>query len=235
MIRISARHLRALVMATALGIGAPATAAEAADAAPTVDLSAEAARQAPNDVAMANAYFEAADADPAALSKRVNAAIAAALEQARPYSGVKTSTSGVSTYPVYGKDGRKFESWRMRSEIQLESRDLPALSELLGKLQTTLAVSRLVLQPAPETRKSTADLAATDAIRAFEARAASIAGTLGRKYRIRHLSVAYGGHAQPVYPMMRTAALSAEAAPAPIEAGQTEVTVTVSGTIELTD
>lgn len=202
---------------------------------PKIELTAEASRRAANDLAIAMAYYEATDADPAALSRRVNAAIAAAFELGKAYDGVQVSSAGVSTWPVHTKDGRSIQAWRMRSTIRLESRDIPALSELLGKLQETLAVSSLAMQPAPETRMSTADLAAIDAIRAFQARAKTIADTFDRAYRIRNLSINYGGMPPPVVPMMRAGAFAAEAAPAPLEGGESDVVVGVTGTIELTD
>ncbi len=202
---------------------------------PTVELSAEAGRAAPNDLARATAYFEATDRNPASLAAMVNREIASALELTRAFPAVKASTSGISTWPVQSKSGQTIEAWRMRSSIALESRDIPALSELLGKLQENLAVTSLVMQPAPETRATTADLAATDAIRAFEARAQGIAETLGKRYRIRSLAVNYGGAQQPIYPMMRSAALMPESAPAPLEGGESEIVVSVSGTIELID
>ncbi|SIQ58609.1 Predicted secreted protein [Aromatoleum tolulyticum] len=201
----------------------------------TVELSADARRAAANDLAIATLYFQADDRNPGALARQVNTAIAAALEQARGYATVKAKSAGTATFPVYGKEGRRIEGWRMRTDIQLESRDLPALTELVGKLQGTLALSGLILQPSPETRKSTADLAATDAIRAFQERAGAIAATLNKPWRIRHLSVAHGGSPRPPFPAARAAAFAAEASPMPVEAGETEIIVTVSGTIELTD
>ena len=225
----------ALALALGLTLTAPVRAQEAATSRPTVDLSAEASRRAPNDLAFASAYFEAQDASPARLAQRVNETIAAALAQARAYPDVSTRSAGVHTWPVYGKDGRRIEGWRMRSDLQLESRNLPAMSELVGRLQGNLAIAQLAMRPAPDTEKRTADEAATEAIRAFEGRAKAISATLGKQYRIRHLSVAYGSSGGPVRPMMRAMAMAAEAAPAPIEAGDSEVSVTVSGTIELLD
>ena len=232
---IPQRHLLALPLALMLFGIADGVRAQAERAPATVELSADASRPAANDMAIATLYFQADDKSPAALSRQVNAAIAAALEQARAYPAIKTKTSGASTFPVYGKEGRKIEGWRMRSDIHLESRDIAALSELLGKLQNTLALSGLVMQPAPETRKNTADLAATDAIHAFQGRAQSIAGTLGKPYRIRQLSVAYGAPHRPPFPTMKSAAFSSDAAQMAVEAGESEISVTVSGTIELTD
>lgn len=231
----ASRYVRLLPIAVACAVTTPVATAQhhSGPTAPTVELSAEASRPAPNDLAIATAYVEASDGDPAKLSDHVNGVVASALEQVRQYPDVKAKTAGTSTYPVYGKDGRRIEAWRMRSELQLESRNLPSLSELLGKLQGSLAMSGLTMQPAPETRKSIADLVATDAIRAFQTRAKTIADTLGQPYRIRHLTISYGGE-PPIRPM-KAMSFRSEAAPMPIEAGESEIAVTINGTIELAD
>lgn len=237
MISLSRHYVLGFCAALAAIIAMPAALAQTQDQSggAKIELSAEASRRAPNDLAIATAYFEAADSDPAALSRRVNSAIAAALELSKSYSGVQASSAGVSTWPVHTKDGQTIEAWRMRSTIRLESRDIPALSELLGELQQTLAVSSVAMQPAPETRNSTADLAALDAIRAFEARARTIAEAFGKQYRIRSISVNYGGLPPPIMPMMRAGAFAAEAVAAPLEGGESDVLVGVTGTIELLD
>lgn len=228
-------HRCLLIAALALPV-ATTHAADAPGRQPaTVELSAEARQPAPNDLAIATVYFQGDDRDPGKLARQADAAVAAALEQARAYPAVKAKTAGTSTFPVYGRDGRRIETWRIRSELRLESRDIAALSELLGKLQGPLALSGLTLQPAPDTRAKAADLAAKDAIHAFQARAQSIAATLGKPYRIRHLTIAHGGGQPPISPMMRAGAMMAEAAPMTIEAGDSEITVTVTGTIELGD
>jgi predicted secreted protein len=202
---------------------------------PTVDLSAEASRDAPNDLASATVYFEDTHTHPAELAQRVNRAIAEAFDQIRSYPDIKASSTGIRTSPVHSRDGRTIDAWRMRSDISLETTNVAALSELLGKLQAGLAIGGLSMQPAPATRDATADLAAQDALRAFQARARSIADALGRDYRIRSLSVNYGGFMPPPYPVMRSA-MMAEAASAPVlEGGESRVSVTVTGTIELLD
>jgi predicted secreted protein len=199
-----------------------------------IDLSAEASRAAPNDMARATAYVEAGDASPAELAKRVNGAIAAALQTAKSYPAVKTRSGGTSTYPNHGKDGR-ITGWRMRSELLLESRDMTALSELIGKLQTNLAVGNLMLMPAPETRKKAEDDAMLDAIAAFQSKAKLAAGALGKPYRVRQLNIGQAGQ-PPVVAFVRSARVgAAEAAPAPIEAGESNVSVSVSGQIELSE
>ncbi|THF63440.1 SIMPL domain-containing protein [Pseudothauera rhizosphaerae] len=230
---LTTRTLPVLLLAGALSAGNACAQAPAANQATTIDLAAAATRPAANDLAVATAYFEASDASPAAVARQVNRAIAAALDTARAYTTVKTQSGSTQTWPVYGKNGRQIEGWRMRSEIRLESRDIAALSELLGKLQSTLAVSQIGLEPAPETRRKALDDATVDAIRAFEQRAQLVANTLGKPYRIRHLGIGESGY-QPM-PRIRAAMAAAEAAPAPIEAGESQVGVTVNGTIELTE
>lgn len=213
----------------------PAAVLAAEPAPTTIELSAEASSKAENDLGRAHLYFEATDADPAALAARVNRVIAEALERAKASPAVAVSTAGSSTYPVHSRDGAHIDGWRMRSTIELESRDIAALSALIGRLQQTLAIAGVNMQPAPDTRSKAANVAAVDAIRAFEERAAVLSNALGKRYRIRHLSVQHGG-GMPVYPMMRVSAMAAEAAmPAPLQAGHSDVTVNVTGTIELTD
>lgn len=202
---------------------------------PTAELSAEASRPAPNDLVVARLYVEASGSDNAAIARQVNRSIATALETARSYTSIKTQSAGTSTWPVYGKSGGKIEAWRMRSEIQIESRDSAAISELIGTLQNTLAVSQISMQPAPETRRKAADEATVDAIRAFEQRAALISQAMGKRYRIHRIAISESGHQMPIYAKMRAAPMMAEAAPAPLEGGDSTISVNVSGSIELLD
>ena len=197
-----------------------------------VELSSEASRAAINDLVRATVAAEASGASPGELARQVNGQIADALKTARAYPGVKAQSGSTASYPVYAKGG-KIEAWRMRSELTLESSDNAALSELLGKLQSSLGVSSLVLQPSAETRRQAQEQAMVDAIAAFKVRAGVIAETLGKSYRIKQLSISTGDRF--VQPVFRSAArpLAADAAPMPVEAGESQITASVSGQIEL--
>lgn len=202
-------------------------------AAPTlIELSAEASRPAVNDLLRATVSAEASGATPGDLAKQVNNLIANALKTTKAYPSVKTQSGGSNTYPIYAKGG-KIESWRMRSELSLESGDVAALSELLGKLQTSLQVSNLQLQPSPETRKKVENEAMLDALAAFKSRAKVLADALGQPYHIKQLSVNSTG--MIVQPMFRGAAkaMLSDAAPMPVEAGESQISATISGQIEL--
>ncbi len=211
-------------------VALPAPAAPASGT--SIDLTAEASRPAANDLARATVFAEAAGATPSELAKRVNGLITDGLKTARAYSNVRIQSGATYTYPVYARSG-KIESWRMRSDLALESTDPAALSELLGKLQGSLGVANLSMLPAPETRQKSENEATLDAITAFRARAKLIADAFGKPFRIKHLTINSSGRPPPL-PMMRAATLAAsDAAAMPIEAGETLVTTSVSGQIEL--
>lgn len=200
-----------------------------------VDLNAEASRLAPNDLARAQAYIELGDTTPGPLAKKVNAAMQSALATAKPYTSVKVRGGNTSTYPVYSKNGRTIESWRMRSELLLESKDQAALSELLGRLQTQLAVGQLTLEPSEDTAREAENAAIGDAIAAFNARAKIVAASLGGNWRVLHMNVNNTSGMPPPRPLMRSKVAMAEAAMAdmPVEAGESRVSVNISGQIEI--
>ena len=201
-----------------------------------VDLSAEASRPAANDMVRASVFSEASGNNPAELARRVNTDIAEALKVIRAKTGVSVKSGHQATYPVYGQ-AQKIDGWRMRSELVIESKDTGAVSELLGKLQQMrLAVGALSQMPSPETRRQVEDEAMREAIRAFQSRAAVVAEQLGKGWKIKQLNIQQGG-GMPM-PMMRAsrgAMLAAEAAPAPLEAGESLLTTNISGQIELAD
>jgi len=204
-------------------------------AATTIDLSVEASRPAANDEARATLFAEATAQTPGESARRVNAEIADALAAARAQPKVSARTGNSHTYPVYAKGGGRIDAWRMRSEIILESGDTTALSELLGRLQAKLGVAGVTLSPSAATRRKVEEAALLDAVTAFKARAKLVADSLGKPYRIRHLSLG-GQSAPPPMPVFRAAPMAAmEAAPMPIDGGESQIRATVSGQIELID
>lgn len=201
---------------------------------PTADIAVERTHSAPNDLFRAQVYYETTDVSPGELARKVNNTIANALQVARGYTTVKLRTSGNSTYPIYAKTGRTIDSWRMRASLTAESRDAGQLSELIGRLQQTMVVGSLSSTTSPETSKKVEDEAIADAINAFEARAKLVAGSLDKKWRLKHISVNTSGVSRPpIMPMARSVMAVADAAPAPIEAGESPVSVSVTGQIEL--
>jgi len=203
-----------------------------------VDFRVDVQRPVANDLGRANAYVELTGSDPAEVARKVKAIIAEGLATAKAQPGITVKSGSTHTYPIYSKTGRIIENWRMRSELLLESRDAASLSTAVGKLQGgQMAIGGINFLPAPETRRKAEDDVTIEAIEAFNAKAARIAATLKKPYKIRQLSVNAGGHYPQPYPVARGAAMmaSAEAAPMPTEAGESNVTVNISGQIELID
>ncbi len=202
-----------------------------AEAGTTIDLNAEASRSASNDLARSTVFSEIHGNAPADVARQVNAQIAEALKLAKSYPAVKAQSGNTSTYPTYGKTN-KIEGWQMRSEIVLESTDSTVLSELLGKLQgQALGVSGITFLPTAETRKKSESAALLDAIAAFKARAKQVAEAFGSGFEIKHLSL--GGASRPEAPMLRRTAFAADAMTMPVESGESQISVSVSGQIEL--
>ena len=210
--------------------------AAARQAGALVDLAAEAGRPAANDMVRASVYSEASGSNPADLARQVNGNIGEALKLIREKKGVTVKSGNQSTYPIYTQS-RKIDGWRMRSELLIESRDFGAVSELLGRLQQMrLAVGDIAQMPSPETRRQVEDEAMREAIRAFQNRAAVVAEQLGKGWKIKQMHINQGGGSPvPIMGGARAAMLAADAAPAPIEAGESTITTHVTGQIELED
>lgn len=201
-----------------------------------IDFRVDVQHSVPNDLGRASAYVELTGSDPTEVARKVKSVIAEGLATAKAQPGITVKSGGTHSWPVYGKGGRTIESWRMRSELLLESRDPAALSTAVGKLQGgTLAIGNINFSPAPETRRKAEDDATLEAIEAFKTKAERIAGSMKKPYRIRQMSVNGSGNFPQPHPMARTTMMAAEAAPMPVEAGESNVTVNVSGQIELID
>ncbi len=214
---------------------ARAQAGAAAGAAPkttVIEFSVKAERAAANDMVSVTLAAEETGATAGEVARKVNGQVAEALKTARNYPSVKARSGNTGTYPSYAKNG-KIDAWRMRSELLLEASDLPAISELLGKLQATLGVANLAQLPTPETRKKAEDEAILEAVAVFKARAKMLAETMDKPYRIKQMSVGVNGNYNPPRPMMRSVALAAEAQPMPLEVGESKIVASVSGQIEL--
>jgi predicted secreted protein len=197
-----------------------------------IDLSAQARQLVANDLALATVYIELQAASPAAVAKEVNAKTACALQTARAYPTVKTQSAGTTSWPVYDKDGRRIIAWRMRSELKLESHQVEEVSALLGRLEEQdVHIGQVVLEPAPQTRLQAENAATIAALQAFQNKAKLVAQAMNKSYRIRQMSI-NAGQPEGGPPLLRMKALAADAS-APMAAGESAITVLITGQIEL--
>jgi len=217
-----------------LSLVLPLTAAAAGTAqapadATRVNLSASVARDTDNDLIRATLAVEMESPDAARLAQQVNDAMGWALERARAYPAVTAESGNYQTAAVHEKT--QFKYWRASQRLQLESRDAEALTALAGELQTRLILKGMQFTLSKERRAETENALITQAIDAFRARAAVVQHSLHADgYRISELNV---NTESPIVRPMAMAMRAESAAGPQIEAGTTEINVTVTGAIEL--
>jgi len=188
--------------------------------------------QVPRDILIANLYARSEGPSLEAGTTEVNRQVTAALETVRKTSEVSAQTRDYQTEPSY--QNQKPTGWVVQQWIRLESRQPERLARLLGELQKTLKLAGIDYAIAPETRKAAEDRLISEGIKAFQNRAERITHDLGRnRYRIVKIDV--GSNPPPFQsgrPLLRAMAAEAVQAP-PVEAGETTLSMTIQGTIEL--
>ena len=215
----------AAAMAGTAGAQLPAVPAQ-----PIVTVSASATATVGNDRLQAWLRAEAENPSPAAAASQVNAIVAKALAGARSYPAVKVATAGYSTQQITDKG--KASRWHVTQTVTLDSADFTAAATLITKLQDEdgLLLSNMGFSLADKTRRDAEDGVTRQAIRSWQSRAEQAAQALGfASWHPGHLTVQAGDSGR-IYPTMRAQATTGfAAAPIALEAGTTDVTVTVNG------
>lgn len=190
-------------------------------------------REVENDWATARLSAMAEGQDPAQVAAEVNARMARALARAKKEPGVEVESGGYVTQPIH--DANRIVRWQAWQELRLESADVDRLSKLVGTLQQDeLLLSGIEFSVKRETRERLQDELTLEALRKFRARADLIAKGMGSAgWSTIAVSVGQGGGGQPYYAMRAEMADMAVKAAAPaLEAGKSELQITVDGTIE---
>jgi predicted secreted protein len=195
-----------------------------------VSFQAQASREVANDRIAAVLAAEASGSDPAALAASVNRRMSEALAAAKEVTVVQARSGSYQTSPMYNKDGR-IEGWRVSQELRLESADFAAAARLIGRLQQSLVVRGMSLELSPDARRAAEDALISEAIAAFHGRAGIVRQAMkAAGYRVRSLDIQSSGGFPRPFAMARSA--PAAAGPA-LEPGNSQVTVLVSGSIQL--
>jgi predicted secreted protein len=178
-----------------------------------------------------NSYAEMQDS--ARLAARINKDMEWALAKARQYSAVKVSTGGYQTWPVIRKEVTS--AWRGQQDLMLESRDTELLSQLTGELQEKLKIKSMSFSVSDEQRIAVENRLIDASLNAFKLRARIVGDNLNAKgYRIVDINVGTSAQRPPVMYQAKMATMAMEANDAvAVEGGESDVQVTVSGTIEL--
>ena len=198
-----------------------------------IQLSAQAEAEVENDTVVAVLFARRQGNDVGKLATEVNQIMAQAIKRCQQVKAVEVQTLNYQTNPVYEKQHQT--GWRISQSLQLKSRDSQALSQLVGKLQGTLMLESMSYEVSASRREQVKEDLIAKAIVAFRKRAQNITEQLGRKrYRLVTMQVNTGGvPLQPVHTQLYQAFASTRTTAPTIEAGKQQVTVSVTGEIEL--
>jgi len=213
-----------------------------------VSLTAQASADVPQDMVAISLQAVREGSDAAVVQGQLRQALDAALTEARKAvrpGQVDVRTGAFSLFPRYAVSSASpvrpgaapaISGWQGSAELVLEGRDIGAISQLAGRLPG-LTVSRVLPGLSREARDKAEAEVAAQAINLFKARAEAYARQFGfASYSLREVTV--GGSelaSPPPQPMYRAAlakAMSADEAQ-PVAPGQTTVSVSVSGSVQL--
>lgn len=203
-----------------------------------VHLSASASSQVTQDWLIMTLTLQKEGLDASAVQKQVKAQMASALalSQNASQTGLfHASTGQWSVTPRYGRDG-KTNGWIGVAELLLQGRDVERITDVAGRL-SGLTISDVQWQVSPELRHQTESEIQGQAVALFQARASALASSFGFKgYLVREVRVT-NQDSPELYLGVRSAPMpmytAATSTPIPAQAGQSRVSVTVSGSIEL--
>jgi predicted secreted protein len=169
------------------------------------------------------------------LKQALDAALAEARRLARP-GDLEVSSGNFSLQPRYTPKGVA-NGWMGTAELVVQGRDMAAIAQLTGRIQT-LTIARLshsLSRAALERVESEVTAQAVTRFRAKADQAARLFGFTG--YLLREVQI--GANDSPGVPLpmamrVRSSAASVGDEPLPVEAGKASVTVSVTGSIQLT-
>ncbi|WP_058368873.1 SIMPL domain-containing protein [Psychrobacter sp. ENNN9_III] len=190
-----------------------------------------------NDEVRASMYKKAQATNAKTLATTLNTSINNAMKIAKRYPSVTVSTGQQRTYPRYDKND-KIIGWTGQASIDLKSTDFTATSQLIADLQETLVMENLNFGVSDAKKDALEQKLMTDASRAFQNQAKNLTRAWdARGYRVVNVNLNTGNnYPRPMYSGMR---MRAEAADASVpsqnfESGNSTISVTANGTIELT-
>ena len=197
---------------------------------------AEVKEEVQNDEVRASLYKKAQATDSKTLANTLNTTINNAMKIAKRYPSVTVSTGQQTTYPRYDKND-KIIGWTGQANIDLKSTDFAATSQLIADLQETLVMDNLTFGVSDTKKDALEQKLMTDASRAFQQQAKNLTRAWdARGYRVVNVNLNTGNnYPRPMYSAMAMKAESADAVPRQnFESGNSTISVTANGTIELT-
>jgi predicted secreted protein len=200
-----------------------------------VNLASSASVQVAQDLLTLSLSVVREGSDAHTLQSQINAALESALQLARRVAkpGQMEVRSGqFNLSPRYGRDG-KLSGWQGSAGLILEGRDFARITETAGKLQT-LTVASIHFGLTPQQFQTAQAKAQAQAIAQFRSDAGDVAKGFGfSDYTLGEVHIGAETPAPMVRQRMLASASMASDAPIAAEGGTSQVTVTVSGSVQL--
>lgn len=200
-----------------------------------ISLSAQASQEVVQDLLSISLVATRDGSDSAQVQSQLRQVLEAALVEAR--KAVKPGqldlrTGYFSVLPRYGSKGA-IAGWQGSAELVIEGKDMAAIGQLAPRL-AGLAVNRVSQGLSREAREHAEADVSTLAIQRFRARAEAYAKQFGfAGWGIREVSVAGGDAPGPLPMRLRAMSAAMPEESQPLEPGRSTVTVTVSGSIQM--
>ena len=189
-----------------------------------------------NDEVRATMYKKAQASDAKTLATTLNTSINNAMKIAKRYPSVTVSTGQQRTYPRYDKND-KIIGWTGQASIDLKSTDFAATSQLIADLQQTLVMENLNFGVSDAKKDALEQKLMTDASRAFQQQAKNLTRAWdARGYRVVtvNLNTNNNNYPRPMYSMrVESVAMDSAVPNQNFESGNSTISVTANGTIEL--
>lgn len=188
-----------------------------------------------NDEVQATMSKKAQAKDAKRLATTLNSAMNNAMKVAKRYPTVTVTTGQNSTYPSYDKNG-KINGWTGQASINIKSTDLEATSELIANLQEDLVLGNLSFGVSETRQDEVEKQMLVKASKAFQQQAKTLTSAWGASgYNVVNVQLNTGS---TYYQPMRESGMYAMKASADVpaqefESGNSTITVTANGTIEL--
>ncbi|AZZ90056.1 DUF541 domain-containing protein [Hahella sp. KA22] len=199
-----------------------------------VQLSTEAKGELENDIMRVVLHSQSQQKTAQQAADDVNKAMRWALDEVKSAKSVKYQTQDYRTDPRYKE--QKIVAWNAEQSLKLESKDIEALSGLIGELQERLKVQNVEFDASDALKASKENELIGEALKSFGERAKLITSQLGaQSYKIVNMNISSSGPVYYARQEMRSfgAAKMAEMATPAVAAGTQTVTMTVNGEIEL--
>lgn len=222
---------KTLLMSTLLAVSSTALAEDYN----RISFNSEVKSEIANDEIRASLSKTAQASTAAAIAKELNSSINAALQIAKRYPEVTVTTGHQSTYPRYDNKN-KIIGFTGSVSLDIKSQNFEKASQLIADLQSTMVMENISFGVSEKLRDSEEKRLQLEAIKRFGNEATTISQAFGASsYKI--VNVNLGGnnyYVRPVMAMTSMKAMDAAGVEAQnFEAGNTTLTYTANGTIEL--